>query len=296
MLDRASTLAAIGAWECDLATEALTWTTGVFDIFGLPRHEAVERPDIVEMYCEESREAMEWLRADALARRRGFTLDAQVARPDGHRRWMRLTATVSCRDGRTVKLYGLKQDITEERAKWEALRQLVDQDSVTGLASRRAFDSRFLDPPISGSDLWPLGALVLIDVDGVRLAHDTHGHAAGRACLEAVATRIATGFRDALMIARIRDDRFAVLTRAHRLVADLERGIDALFADLALPIYWDGALVHVHPTVGMALAENPFAYDAEAMLTAAEAALAAAKRQSGPANGIGFMTPASRPS
>ena len=37
MYDRSSALAKIGVWECDLATEALTWTDGVYGLFELPR-------------------------------------------------------------------------------------------------------------------------------------------------------------------------------------------------------------------------------------------------------------------
>ena len=34
LYDQALDLARIGAWECELETERLTWTSGVYDIFG----------------------------------------------------------------------------------------------------------------------------------------------------------------------------------------------------------------------------------------------------------------------
>jgi hypothetical protein len=36
LYDQALNLARIGAWECELETERLTWTPGVHDIFGYP--------------------------------------------------------------------------------------------------------------------------------------------------------------------------------------------------------------------------------------------------------------------
>lgn len=101
-----------GFWICELATETLRWTDEVFDLFGLSRDKRLDRRATVEMYCDRSREEMEWLRAEAIALRRGFTLDAEIQRADGARRLMRLTARVHCRNGLPTHIFGTKQDIT----------------------------------------------------------------------------------------------------------------------------------------------------------------------------------------
>jgi PAS domain-containing protein len=102
------------AWECDLADDSLSWAPGVFDLFGIPEGMRLDRREIVALYDEESRMALERLRSDAIARRGSFTFEAQIRRPDGDARWMRITADVACSDGRATHLYGLKQDITAE--------------------------------------------------------------------------------------------------------------------------------------------------------------------------------------
>lgn len=278
LLDRAASLAGIGAWQCDLRTEALTWTAGVFDLFGLPRQTRLGRQDIVAMYEEESCEAMERLRADAIARQGRFSLDAQIVRPDGERRWMRLTAATHSTKGHATHLYGLKQDITAERERWEALRRLAEQDALTGLAGRYLFQSRFLDTDPRAPSLAPLGALLLFDVDGFKQVNDTWGHAAGDACLRAVSERLRTGFPEALMIARIGGDEFAVLTPASRPVANLERVAEQQLALLAQPIAWRGELLGVSASAGIAIADDAYAYDAEQLFALADAALYSAKR------------------
>lgn len=101
-----------GYWLCELATQRLRWSGEVFDLFGLSPERALDRRATVEMYCDHSREEMEWLRAEAIARRAGFSLDAEIQRPDGTRRWMRLTARVHCRNGRPTHIFGTKRDIT----------------------------------------------------------------------------------------------------------------------------------------------------------------------------------------
>lgn len=278
LLARATMLAGIGAWECDLSTEALSWTTGVFDLFGIPDGSEVTRRDTVAMYCDESREAMERLRMEAITRRRCFSMDARIRRIDGTHRWMRLTADVVCRGERVTHLYGLKHDITEERARWEAMRTLAERDALTGLVNRAIFQGRFLDGRLADPEMSPLGALILFDIDGFKQINDNSGHAAGDACLEAVAKRLSAGFHNALMVARIGGDEFAVLARPHWPPQTLDRQVADLLARLAMPIFWQGRLFELSASAGIAHAADPFAYDAEAMFVAADTALYAAKR------------------
>jgi PAS domain-containing protein len=97
-----------GCWECDLSDNKLDWSGGVYDIFGLPRGAPVTRDEAVALYAEESRAAMERLRAHAIKHRRGFTLDARIRPAVGQPRWMRLIAVPRCVEGRAVSLQGVK--------------------------------------------------------------------------------------------------------------------------------------------------------------------------------------------
>jgi PAS domain-containing protein len=97
-----------GLWECDLSDNSLIWSGGVYDIFGLPRNVKISRDEIVALYCEESRAAMERLRAHAIKHRRGFTLDVEINSVTDGRRWMRLIGVPVCEEGRAVRLHGLK--------------------------------------------------------------------------------------------------------------------------------------------------------------------------------------------
>ena len=97
-----------GCWECDLADNALTWSGGVYDIFALPRGVEVSREEAAALYTEESRAAMERLRAYAIKHRRGFTLDAEIRPAAGAPRWMRLIAAPALEGDRVVRLHGIK--------------------------------------------------------------------------------------------------------------------------------------------------------------------------------------------
>lgn len=98
-----------GWWECDLASNELTWTAGVYDIFGVPQGAAIARDEALALYREDSRAAMERLRSYSIANGRAFVLDAQIKPAGvGHERWMRLIGAPVSENGRPVLLHGLK--------------------------------------------------------------------------------------------------------------------------------------------------------------------------------------------
>lgn len=101
-------------WECDLSDDSLSWTDGVYDLFGLERGTPVTREAILAMYSAESREELRRLRATAIAQCGSFTFEAKIRRPDGQLRWMRVTADVEAQNGVARYLYGTKIDVTDE--------------------------------------------------------------------------------------------------------------------------------------------------------------------------------------
>jgi len=107
--DQALAERGIGLWHCDLQNERLSWTGGVYDLFGLDRDMSVSRPLAVSLYAPDSREAMERLRAYAIRYRRGFTLDVEIRPLDGDERTMRLIAAPILHGDQVVALHGIKQ-------------------------------------------------------------------------------------------------------------------------------------------------------------------------------------------
>jgi PAS domain-containing protein len=102
------------AWECDLATDAIRWSPGVYDLFGIPRTEPLTRDQVVAMYTPESQALLRAVRDRAVSEGTSFTIDVEIRRRDGELRKMRLTADVEFESGRPARLYGTKQDVTDE--------------------------------------------------------------------------------------------------------------------------------------------------------------------------------------
>jgi diguanylate cyclase (GGDEF)-like protein len=209
--ERALAAARLGMWECDLTTETLQWSGGTYDMFGIERASPLVRKQTLPRYSACSLQALEKIRSESLAQRKGFNLDADIVTERGVQRWIRITAVVDCAGNRPVRLFGMKQDITEEKAKWDRLRYLAEVDELTGLTNRSLFQSKLAEMCETAHPADPGGALLLIDLDGFKDVNDSLGHATGDECLSEVARRLARACPDGLTVARIGGDEFAVL-------------------------------------------------------------------------------------
>ncbi len=251
MYERASAQAQIGVWECDLATSRLTWTDGVYDMFELPRGSLVTRELVLALYDPASRREMEELRQQAIDRCSGFSLEVRVRAAGGTPKWIRLTAEVEVEDGAPVRIFGLKQDITQEHILLEQLRVTAERDALTGLANRAMFERSLGRPGLAGARP---RALVLIDLDGFKAVNDTYGHSAGDACLVEVARRLQREFAGAELIARIGGDEFAVLMEVPQLESALESRVRSALAALTAPMRHGGQVFAVGASIGVARA------------------------------------------
>jgi len=257
--ERALAAAGMGLWSCCLRAGALDWSGGVHDLFGIPRGTTLHRPRVLELYEPASRRLLETIRHRAIARSGAFVLDAEI-HAGGRPRWIRIRAAVETADGRPTRLFGTKQDITEEIARLAELSRRAERDPLTGLANRRGFEAQFearFDARAPGSGPDPFGALLLIDLDGFKPVNDRHGHAAGDLCLRRSAARLAAVCRDAALVARIGGDEFAVLLRAPvDPPALVERG-RRIVAALSRPIPYRGDGLRIGASVGIAVGTTP---------------------------------------
>ncbi|MGU3545007.1 diguanylate cyclase domain-containing protein [Methylobacterium sp. A52T] len=251
--ERALAAAGMGLWSCRLRDGALDWSGGVHDLFGVRRGAALHRPRILDLYEPTSRRLLEALRHRAIAGSGAFVLDAEI-QAGGRRRWIRIRAAVEAEDGRPARLFGTKQDVTEEIARLAELSRRAERDPLTGLANRRGFEARF-EAGTDGAGPDPLAALLLIDLDGFKPVNDVHGHAAGDLCLRRSAARLAAVCRDAALVARIGGDEFAVLLRAPvDPLALVERG-RRVVAALSRPIPYRGRELRIGASVGIAVGD-----------------------------------------
>jgi diguanylate cyclase (GGDEF)-like protein len=101
-----------------------------------------------------------------------------------------------------------RQEIAQRKRLEEQLRNQGNHDALTGIYNRVFFEEELAR--LERSREFPV-SVVVADVDKLKVANDTKGHAAGDEILRRTATVLQSTFRAADILARIGGDEFAVL-------------------------------------------------------------------------------------
>lgn len=192
----------------------LTYVNGrVERVLGVPREAVVAEGAIVihPDDVEARRAATE--KVVAAADGEVVVSEARVRRASGDWCWFRFYETVFARDadGRATEVLGTAQDVSEERALKEQLRELALIDDLTGLSNRRGFrllcEHALNRAERESSDV----GLIYLDLDGLKAINDAFGHAAGDGALRDVARLLRETMRASDVVARTGGDEFQVL-------------------------------------------------------------------------------------
>ncbi|MFF9347516.1 GGDEF domain-containing protein [Streptomyces sp. NPDC014734] len=143
------------------------------------------------------------------------------------------------------------------------------RDPLTGLHTRAGWTTR-AERIIARS---PHAVALLVDLDDFKTINDTHGHLAGDAVITATATRLATWASGHGIAARLGGDEFAaVITDPAKTPSTT-----ALRTALHRPVTYRGLTIPVGASVGVCHLANLPARTLTDALSAADAAMYAAK-------------------
>jgi diguanylate cyclase (GGDEF)-like protein/PAS domain S-box-containing protein len=212
------------------------------------------------------------------ARRQGCAGDFRWhVRKDGALFWADgMLYPVRSRTGEHMGYVKILRDATEEKRTGEAASRLALEDSLTGLANRHEFHSRYIDMRAAAQRHGRLLLLLLLDLDRFKAVNDSLGHAFGDALLQQVAHRMRAAVRDTDFIARLGGDEFAIL------MPDAESPeVGGAFAEklveaLSRPFLIDSHEVTVGASVGIAVCPQD-AIEIKSLFAKADVALYRAK-------------------
>jgi diguanylate cyclase (GGDEF)-like protein/PAS domain S-box-containing protein len=177
-------------------------------------------------------------------------------------------------DGKVVGVATIARDISVRLRHQEQLQFFAEHDPLTGTPNRRLLEREISDQVGRARRYGEQGALLFIDVDGLKQINDEHGHKAGDRALKEIAGVVTPRLRETDVVARIGGDEFAVLLpyanaeQAQAVTKDLRRVIRE--ADIELD---DGTTLPLSASVGAALIHGDTDTDADEILAEADRAM-----------------------
>jgi diguanylate cyclase (GGDEF)-like protein len=152
-------------------------------------------------------------------------------------------------------------------------------DDLTGVGNRRHLLQRLSEECARSERNGEPFALLVIDLDGFKMINDTHGHAAGDACLQHFTLMAQTRLRPGDMLARTGGDEFCIVLPS----ATLREG--AMIARRVLEVCRDdaaanaGSDIPIAVSIGVAQWNRQMGTFPDRLIAAADHALYAAKKE-----------------
>ncbi len=113
----------------------------------------------------------------------------------------------------TALIVELQQQQRQLEAKIRHLHEISQQDSLTKLANRRAFEAYLESAWRESATTHTPFAIALLDIDHFKRYNDTYGHLAGDRALQRVAQAIKSQVRETDLVARYGGEEFILLLR-----------------------------------------------------------------------------------
>ncbi len=123
MLTRAQKLAQIGSWDWDLLTNELTWSDEMYRITGVPEQRVTWKIAQSAIHPDD-RDILAAMHEATTSGEKTISGDFRIVRPDGEIRYVHDEGEViSDNAGRSVRAFGVMQDITERKQAEAQLRR-----------------------------------------------------------------------------------------------------------------------------------------------------------------------------
>jgi diguanylate cyclase (GGDEF)-like protein len=177
-----------------------------------------------------------------------------------------------------LRIKRLHDHVASQRAKLE---QLSVHDELTGLYNYRYLHSRLAEEFKRAERYHEPFSCLLVDIDGLKTTNDRGGRGVGDAVIRAVAESIRRCVREVDVVARYGGEEFLVVLPSTHFAGSVTVA-ERIWREVTdKPVEVDGRSHPASVSVGVALYPSRDVRTKDALLRAADAALAQAKREGG---------------
>jgi len=268
--------APVGMAQIGVDSRFLRVNPALCDMLGYSSYELLAMMPVALSHPDDAELARQGI-ADLLANKiQHFRVEKRHVHADGHIVWTAVSAIPMYDiEGRVEHLLVHYLDISELKAVETELQHLAMHDPLTGLLNRRGFDDALGRHVAYSNRYGPQGAVLVLDIDGLKHINDTRGHNAGDRAIATVAGILRHRLRSTDTLARLGGDEFAViLPNADRQQSSTIAA--ALVETVRSRSLADDAGEAVTVSVGVALFEAGH-QSPECVMSAADGAMYAAK-------------------
>ena len=245
-------------WEWDVTKDRLRWGGDSRQLLG-PADEDGEYPNFPDLVLESDRASFLEAGRSALETGDQYKVQFRIRRTDGAVRWLEAQGRRMVDErGRTDRMIGVTQDITERKHAEQEIHRYAYFDSLTELPNRQQLVNR-LDTAIEQAvKLDQKGALLFMDLDHFKNINDSLGHPIGDELLKKIADRIRDVVRTTDLVGRLGGDEFTVLlpnlSQSRSETKRLARRIgEKIQRRLAMPYQVQGHELQVSVSIGISL-------------------------------------------
>jgi diguanylate cyclase (GGDEF)-like protein/PAS domain S-box-containing protein len=292
LLELTQTVAKLGGWELDVRTQKLYWTKQVYRLLDTAPDETTPTVEAgLGCFLPESRAQLTQALEHTIHTCEGFDIELKIRTLKGREIDVRLTCEASIENGQPVKLNGIFQDISEQKAAQVALEtanaeleyanrileDIAHYDSLTHLPNRVLLADRMQQAMIHNQRQGQILAVAFLDLDGFKAINDQYGHDSGDRLLITLSHRMKAALREGDTLARIGGDEFVVVLTNLKHTSDCEPMLTRLLEAAAEPVQLGEYWVEVSASIGATLYPQD-GVDAEQLLRHADQAMYLAKQ------------------
>lgn len=244
----------LGVWDIDLRSGRINASPEFRTIVGLAPEERLSVVRLAAIVADDDRAAFERRFETAIAGQTGDRLDSTyriIHARTGEERWIRvLGSLLSTGRGRTPRLIGTIQDVTDAKTTEERIRYAANHDSLTSLPNRALFRDRLDDMLAQSGATGGKVGLLLLDLDGFKDINDSLGPDIGDELLTVIGQRLSLVVGKRGFVSRHGGDEFAILLPAPAEAEDLEALALRLQAAIGEPVGVGDRIVEPKGSVG----------------------------------------------
>ena len=215
LLGHAEELAKIGCAETDLMSDRISWTSGMFRLFGEPVSSEPADPDWLYLRVPRGERDMVMRNSQRVSPESPCEFQHRIVRSDGTLRTVLHRAIIDLDDkGWPRRALTILQDITERHDAEQRIERLDKSCPITGLSNRKALLERLQQCLAQLRAGEPGLVLMMIQVHQLGMVMDSMGYEGGDRLLQLVARRLeAAAGKTAVMLAHLGQGEYACLRR-----------------------------------------------------------------------------------